>query len=104
MLKQLSGAAILSFALASFAPALADTEASARSLLPGAEASEPMSPREPLLLAQRRTCRSVSSCREAVILWCGGYRRADGDNDGIPCETVCGSRRQVDEIRREIGC
>lgn len=52
----------------------------------------------------RRTCKSVFTCRDAVILWCSGYRRADADNDGIPCENVCRSRAEVDEIRREIGC
>ncbi|WP_244645071.1 excalibur calcium-binding domain-containing protein [Salinarimonas ramus] len=57
-----------------------------------------------MLLAQRRTCSSARTCEEAVIMWCDGYRRADGDGDGIPCETVCRSRRQVDEIRRAIGC
>ncbi|MFD2236623.1 excalibur calcium-binding domain-containing protein [Aureimonas populi] len=56
-------------------------------------------------LAQRRpSCQTVSSCREAVILWCDGYSRADGDNDGIPCENVCRSLAEVDEIRAEIGC
>ncbi|WP_372425518.1 calcium-binding protein [Salinarimonas chemoclinalis] len=58
----------------------------------------------PIVLAQRWTCRSARSCREAVERWCGGYRRADGDGDGIPCENVCRSRAQVDEIRRAIGC
>ena len=62
------------------------------------------SPLGELLFAQRRTCRSVSSCEEAVRLWCGGYSRADGDNDGIPCENVCSTKRQVDEIRARIGC
>ncbi|MFN3363488.1 MAG: excalibur calcium-binding domain-containing protein [Allorhizobium sp.] len=51
-----------------------------------------------------RSCKQVSSCEEAVILWCNGYRRADGDNDGIPCENVCSSVEQVNEIRRVIGC
>jgi hypothetical protein len=51
-----------------------------------------------------RTCKQVSSCEEAVILWCNGYRRADADSDGIPCENVCSTREQVDEIRRVIGC
>lgn len=59
--------------------------------------------RAPLILA-RRTCGDARSCREAVIMWCNGYRRADGDGDGIPCERVCRSRAQVNEIRREIGC
>lgn len=51
-----------------------------------------------------RSCKQVSSCEEAVILWCSGYRRADGDNDGIPCENVCSTLEQVNEIRRVIGC
>ncbi|WP_127524305.1 excalibur calcium-binding domain-containing protein [Mesorhizobium sp. Z1-4] len=60
---------------------------------------------EPVRLAQaRKTCKQVSSCEEAVILWCSGYDRADGDDDGIPCENVCPSKRLVDQIRRQIGC
>jgi len=51
-----------------------------------------------------RTCKEVSSCEEAVRLWCGGYRRADGDGDGIPCENVCRTKEQVDRIRTAIGC
>lgn len=51
-----------------------------------------------------RSCKQVSSCEEAVELWCNGYSRADGDDDGIPCETVCHSRDQVEQIRKEIGC
>jgi hypothetical protein len=56
-------------------------------------------------VAQRGgTCQTVSSCREAVELWCGGYRRADGDGDGIPCENVCRSLSQVEAIKKEIDC
>ena len=54
--------------------------------------------------ARGATCKTVGSCREAVALWCGGYGRADGDHDGIPCENVCRNRRQVREIQSEIGC
>ena len=56
------------------------------------------------IAAARKPCKQVYTCEEAVILWCSGYSRADGDGDGIPCENVCHSRRQVDAIRREIGC
>ena len=56
------------------------------------------------LMAQARSCKAVSSCEEAVILWCSGYSRADGDGDGIPCENVCRSKEQVDRIRERIGC
>ena len=55
-------------------------------------------------VAGRRTCKSVSTCEEAVELWCGGYSRADGDGDGIPCESVCSSKAEVDEIKSRIGC
>lgn len=54
--------------------------------------------------AAGRTCKSVSTCEEAVELWCGGYRRADADADGIPCENVCHSLQNVEEIRKAIGC
>lgn len=51
------------------------------------------------------TCKSYSNCREAVIAWCAGrHPRADGDNDGIPCENVCRSRAEVEAIMAEIGC
>ncbi|WP_430250754.1 excalibur calcium-binding domain-containing protein [Neorhizobium sp. DAR64860/K0K1] len=54
--------------------------------------------------AQAKTCKDVSSCEEAVILWCEGYSRADADRDGIPCETVCHSLRDVQEIQSQVGC
>ncbi len=56
------------------------------------------------LVAQRRSCTAVTTCEEAVEMWCGGYQRADADRDGIPCENVCPSKSQVDKIKEEIGC
>jgi hypothetical protein len=56
------------------------------------------------VVAQRRSCKAASSCEEAVEMWCGGYGRADADDDGIPCENVCRSRSQVDSIKQRIGC
>lgn len=56
------------------------------------------------LMARGGTCKAVSTCEEAVELWCGGYSRADGDGDGIPCENVCRSKSQVDAIKQKIGC
>lgn len=50
------------------------------------------------------SCKTVTSCREAVVLWCGGYSKADADKDGIPCENVCRSLQQVEAIKQEIGC
>ena len=58
----------------------------------------------PLLQRARTTCKQVSSCEEAVQIWCNGYRRADGDSDGIPCENVCDTIDQVDQIRQQLGC
>jgi hypothetical protein len=56
------------------------------------------------ILPARVSCKQVSSCEEAVEIWCNGYRRADGDNDGIPCENVCHSVGEVEEIRSRQGC
>lgn len=52
----------------------------------------------------RATCKQVSSCEAAVALWCNGYSGADRDNDGIPCENVCHSVAQVEEIKSRQGC
>ncbi len=70
----------------------------------GAFPRPPLASTDTIVLARGATCKTVDSCREAVALWCGGYRRADGDHDGIPCENVCHSRQQVREIQDEIGC
>ena len=58
----------------------------------------------PVVLAQARNCKQASSCAEAVELWCNCYRRADADNDGIPCDNVCPSKELVDQLRDRIGC
>lgn len=58
----------------------------------------------PYGILARMTCKQVSSCEEAVAIWCGGYSRADGDSDGIPCENVCHSIEQVEEIKSQQGC
>ncbi len=47
-------------------------------------------------VAQRQSCKAATTCQEAVEMWCGGYRRADADGDGIPFEYVCRSKSQVD--------
>jgi hypothetical protein len=56
------------------------------------------------LVAQRRTCQAANTCEDAVEMWCGGYSRADGDGDGIPCENVCRSLSEVEAIKNRIGC
>ena len=60
---------------------------------------------EVLLAQNRRSCKAARDCRNAVIMWCKeGYRGADRDKDGIPCENVCRSRAQVKQIMTEVGC
>ncbi|MBO6637963.1 MAG: excalibur calcium-binding domain-containing protein [Roseitalea sp.] len=50
-------------------------------------------------------CTDYWSYEQAVRAWCSGaHPRADGDNDGIPCENVCPNRRIVNQIRAQIGC
>lgn len=77
---------------------------SAAILIAAAMFLQPGSQPTNLLLPVRVTCKQVNSCEEAVALWCNGYGRADGDSDGIPCENVCHSVEQVEEIKQRQGC
>lgn len=70
----------------------------------GAEVQTGRERLEGLQFAQARSCKAVSSCEEAVRMWCGGYKRADADKDGIPCENVCSSVDEVDALKAQIGC
>lgn len=66
--------------------------------------SPPHATAKPPTQTVRLSCKQMSSCEDAVALWCSGYRRADGDNDGVPCENVCHSLQQVEEIISRQGC
>jgi hypothetical protein len=46
-------------------------------------------------------CSAMSSCAEADFYFrvCGHSER-DGDNDGIPCEALCGDTHEIYESRR----
>ncbi len=70
----------------------------------GANAASAQNSGDRIVFAAARTCKQVASCEEAVELWCNGYRRADADKDGIPCENICHSLKQVEKIRSAIGC
>jgi hypothetical protein len=49
--------------------------------------------------------RDYLTCKQVVIAWCEGkHPRADGDKDGIPYENLCSSLKQVEDIKKEIGC
>lgn len=39
----------------------------------------------------RKTCSKIRSCQEAYWYYsnCSWGGRLDGDNDGIPCESIC---------------
>ncbi|MCV3767273.1 excalibur calcium-binding domain-containing protein [Rhizobium sp. TRM95796] len=73
------------------------------SLIPQPLATTPHNPQS-FVHTVRLSCKQISSCEDAVALWCSGYRRADGDNDGVPCENVCHSLQQVEEIISRQGC
>lgn len=47
-------------------------------------------------------CPAMRSCAEADFYFrqCGHYKR-DGDNDGIPCEEICGKTLADYERRRQ---
>jgi len=49
----------------------------------------------------RKTCKQMRSCGEAVCRFrqCGDRER-DGDNDGIPCEAICGKTHA--EMKRRL--
>jgi len=50
-------------------------------------------------------CVDYNSCAEAVKSWCAGqHPGADRDGDGIPCENVCKSLKQVGRERQKINC
>ncbi|QNJ32760.1 excalibur calcium-binding domain protein [Synechococcus sp. PROS-9-1] len=40
--------------------------------------------------ALAQTCKTFSSCEEAVRSYKSGNSRLDRDKDGVPCESLCG--------------
>ncbi len=59
--------------------------------LPAAPEVAPMSVAQSWSCNPRKTCGRINSCQEAI--WyhrnCSWGGRLDGDNDGIPCESLC---------------
>ena len=45
----------------------------------------------PSSCGNKRTCKEMDSCAEARQYLECGLKRLDRDNDGIPCESICGS-------------
>ena len=66
--------------------------------------------RRTLECPRRQYCTRVSTCEEAVHLWCVcGYTGADRDKDGVPCEDLCGQSTatnlaRVASIKGALGC
>ena len=54
--------------------------------------------------AEKRYCKQMESCAEAVESWCNGHSDRDRDGDGIPCENICRSREQTLAEEALIGC
>lgn len=54
--------------------------------------------------AEKRYCKEMDSCAEAVESWCNGHADRDRDGDGIPCENICRSREQTLAEEELIGC
>ena len=54
-------------------------------------ALQPVAPQQPSYTCNcSKTCGAMSSCREAYFqLNNCGCRRRDGNNDGVPCESIC---------------
>lgn len=52
-----------------------------------------------------KNCTEYRSCAEVISDHPdGNFGRRDGDNDGIPCENVCRSRKQVEDLlKRNAG-
>jgi len=55
-------------------------------------------------------CKDYKSCKAAVEAWCKGrHSGADRDNDGVPCENVCGQSSaknvaKVKTLKLQVGC
>ncbi|MBD3654381.1 excalibur calcium-binding domain-containing protein [Kangiella sp.] len=50
-----------------------------------------------------KTCKEYRSCAEVIADYpSGNFGRRDGDKDGIPCENVCRSRQQVEDLLKKV--
>ncbi len=48
-------------------------------------------------------CKYYRSCAEVIADYPDGkFGKRDGDNDGIPCENVCRSRQQVQDLLNQM--
>lgn len=53
-------------------------------------AAENKNKKEELKCGSKKTCKQMSSCKEAIFyLKKCGLSKLDRDKDGIPCESIC---------------
>lgn len=51
-----------------------------------------------------KSCKKYRSCAEVIADFPNGkFGRKDRDKDGIPCENVCKSKKQVKDLLERIG-
>lgn len=54
-------------------------------------------------LSEAKYCKYYRSCAEVIADYPDGkFGKRDGDNDGIPCENVCRSRQQVQDLLNDL--
>jgi hypothetical protein len=105
---------VLLFALNSFAAGAGDTlkepfdtaiEEASKYELGGSDTAEPVDAAEmdgadSPSCGDKRYCKEMRTCSEAVhyLVDCG-LERLDADNDGIPCESICGKTKATMSAR-----
>ncbi len=54
-------------------------------------------------ISTAKSCKAYRSCAEVIADYPDGkFGRKDGDQDGIPCENVCRSKKQVRELLKKV--
>lgn len=50
-------------------------------------------------ISAAKTCKKYQSCAEVIADYpSGNFGIRDRDKDGIPCENICSSKKQVEEL------
>ncbi|MDX1471933.1 MAG: excalibur calcium-binding domain-containing protein, partial [Flavobacteriaceae bacterium] len=54
-------------------------------------------------ISEAKYCKYYRSCAEVIADYPDGkFGKRDGDDDGIPCENVCRSRQQVEDLLNQM--
>jgi hypothetical protein len=46
-------------------------------------------------VANAQTCKTFTSCEQAVRSYQSGNSKLDRDKDGVPCESLCGKNGEM---------